>query len=150
MHFLILRERKQARIPSLSFFMAGLLSDAAFEPGSWPLPLCFSADDNYLCSSDSFIVGAFKRDAHYCSEGGERPQYYSVFSREQRGVEPRPWGRPLWKWHKRQQVQTCLFLASFLSFWALKWLLSIILSFSPRLSVTSCRLGLMKDWTLTP
>lgn len=72
--------------------MAGLLSDAAFEPGNGPCALqrCFSADDNDLCSSDSFVVGAFKRDAHCCSEEGERPPRYPVFSREQSSVEPRP------------------------------------------------------------
>lgn len=91
--FFILRRRKRERILSLSFFMAGLLSDVAFEPGNGPCALqqCFSADDNDLCSSDSFVVGAFKRDAHFCSEVRERPLHYPV---EQRGVEPRPMRLP--------------------------------------------------------
>lgn len=88
MHFFYLEEEKE-RILSLSFFMAGLLSDEAFEPGNGTCALqrCFSADDNDLCSCDSFVVGAFKRDAHCCSEGEERPLHYPV---KQRVVEPRP------------------------------------------------------------
>lgn len=121
--FFDLEEEKERRNFWLYLFlygfslMTGLLLDLALklENGPGPLEQHISTDDSRwaLCSSDSFLSDAFKRDAHCCLEGEGRPPHYP-------GLYPRgaglgcqdPCGCLLWKWHRSHRAQACPLLAS--------------------------------------